>query len=122
MAHTGPFSHLLARGHVRQGSTPPEQEWTEREVYRARTSDASFASFDELCETCGEVHRNPYEGSPHYVTMKVPVRVATNWARHHGIAVEVEQRMAYVHKKAGRPDRVQLVPYTDWMTIRTIGP
>ncbi len=106
--------------HVQSGSHTTG--WTERHVYRARTTDSSFSTGDGRCDICGESHRNPYEGSPHYVTMRVPVRVAKNWASHHGIVVHMEQRMAYVHKKGRRPDHVQLVPYTEWETVRTIGP
>jgi len=118
MAHERWMSGPMARR--QPGTSAPG--WTERHVYRARAIDSSFASFDGRCDTCGETHRNPYEGDPHYITPRVPVRVAKNWASHHGIVVHVEKRMAYVHKKGRRPDRVQLVPYTDWMTIRTITP
>lgn len=119
MARKSLLSRLTSR---ERSETVEKQGWTRRHAYRARTIDTSFASFDEPCTLCGEIHRNPYEGSPHYVTPRVPVRVATNWARHHDVAVHVEKRAAYVHKKGGRPDRVQLVPYTDWETTRTIAP
>lgn len=111
---------IAPQKHADAGTSAPG--WTERYVYRARAINPSFAPSDEPCDTCGETHRNPYEGDPHYITPKVPVRVAKNWARHHAVAVHVEQREAYVHKKGGRPDHVQLVPYTTWMTTRTITP
>lgn len=122
MAGKNALSHLLAGKQSERARGSEHQGWMQREVYRARTDDASFATFDEPCDTCGERHRNPYEGDPHYITKKVPVRVAKNWARHHNLVVHVEKRAAYVHKKAGRPHRVQLIPYSDWRTIRTVRP
>ncbi|MGC9307366.1 MAG: hypothetical protein ACP5FL_01160 [Thermoplasmatota archaeon] len=116
------LSHLLTGEKPRQTSSSEGAGWTERHVYRARTEDSSFTVFDDICKVCGERHTNPYEGDPAYITKRVPVRVAKNWARHHNVVTHVEQRAAYVHTKMRRVNRVQLVPYTDWQIIRTIRP
>ncbi len=123
MARKNALARLLTGRRPAHAGALQKHGWRRRDVYRARADSSSLPPSDGPCRECGETHRNPYEGDPHYVTPRVPTRVATHWARHHGIVAHVETRAAYVHKKTRtQVDRVQLVPYTDWETLRVIRP
>ncbi len=85
-------------------------------AYRVVTDAPSFEAHGKFCKLCGQFHKNPYEGSPHYIRKDRPLEIAKSWAVTHGITSYVECHPVCYNKEPGKKT-IFLGTWVEWVKL-----